>query len=65
MKERQCIKRVSPVCKCMGPCTLERSVQGEGVDAGGAKLVIKIDQSEMTKSHMFSAGMSLRLTNHK
>ena len=49
------------VCKCTGQCT-----QGGGVDTGGAKffyLVIKIDQLETTKNHMFS--MSLRLTNHK
>ena len=54
------------VCKCAGQCTLEGSVQGWEVDTGGAKffyLVIRIDQSEMTKSHMFS--MSSRLTNHK
>ena len=25
------------VCKCMGQCTLERSVQGGGVCTGGAK----------------------------
>ena len=51
--------------KCMGQCTLEGSVQGGGIDTGGKVFLIdfKIDQSEMTKSHMFS--MSLRLTNHK
>ena len=57
---------VGLVCKCTGQCTLEGSVQGRGVDTGGAKffkLVIKIDQSETTKSHMFSA--SSKLTNHK
>ena len=26
-----------PVCKCMGQCTLEGSVQGGGVCTGGAK----------------------------
>ena len=26
-----------PVCKCMGQCTLEGSVQGGGVYIGGAK----------------------------
>ena len=26
------------ICKCMGQCTLEGSVQGEGVDTGCAKL---------------------------
>ena len=55
-----------PVCKCMGQCTLQGSVQGGGVYTGGAKFfkfVFKIDQSETTKSHMFST--SLRLTNHK
>ena len=55
-----------PVCKGTGQCTLEGSVQGGVVYTGGAKFfkfVFKIDQSEMTKSHMFS--MSLRLTNHK
>ena len=54
------------VCKCMGQCTLEGSVQGGGVYTWGCKIflfVFKIDQSETTKSHMFST--SLRLTNHK
>ena len=54
------------VCKCTGQCTLEGSAQGAVVHTGGAKFfkfVFKIDQSETTKSHMFST--SLRLTNHK
>ena len=54
------------VCKCTGQCTLQGNVQGGGERPGGAKfffLVFKIDQSETTKSHMFST--SLRLTNHK
>ena len=49
---------------------------GSGLDSnatindhtGDAKffyLVIKIDPSETTKSHMFSTGTSLRLTSHK
>ena len=57
---------VGPVCKCAGQCTLEGSVQGGGVHTEGAKFfkfVFKIDQSETTKSHMFST--LLRLTNHK
>ena len=55
-----------PVCKCMGQCTLEGSVQGGGVYIGGAKffkVIFKIDQSKTTKNHMFST--SLRLNNHK
>ena len=43
-----------------------RECTGWGVYTGGAKFfkfVFKIDQSEATKSHMFST--SLRLTNHK
>ena len=42
------------------------SVQDGGVYTGGAKFfkfLFKIDQLEMTRSHMFST--SLRLTNHK
>ena len=42
------------------------SVQGGGMDTGGVKFfyfVIKIDQSQATKSHMLNR--SLRLTNHK
>ena len=49
-----------PVCKCTGQCI------GQGIETWGAKffkLVFKIDQSETTKSHMFST--SLRLTNYK
>ena len=49
-----------PVCKCTGQCT------AWGIETWGCKiflLVFKIDQSETTKSHMFST--SLRLTNHK
>ena len=59
-------KGAGPVCKCKRQCTLEGSVQGGGLHTGGAKFfyfVIKIDQSETTKSHMFIT--SLRLTNHK
>ena len=54
------------VCKCTGQCTLEGSAKGGGVYTGGAKFfkfVFKIDQLEMTKSHMFST--PLRLTDHK
>ena len=66
--ERKGVYTVGPglVCKCTGQCTLEGSVQGGGVYTGGAKFfkfVFKIDQSETTKSHMFST--SLRFTNHK
>ena len=49
-----------PVFICMG------SIQSGGVDTKGAKfcqLVVKIDLSETTQSHMFN--LSLRLNKHK
>ena len=39
--------RARLICRCMGQCTLERSVQGGGVYTGSAKFlkfVFKIDQ---------------------
>ena len=53
-----------PVCKCTGQCTLGVYKVGDR-DLGVQNFLIgfKIDQSETTKSHMFST--SLRLTNHK
>ena len=66
LKERQCTLKgqaryvnVRGSVHCKGVCRV-------GDRPGGAKffkLVFKIDQSETTKSHMFST--SLRLTNHK
>ena len=66
LKERQCtLKGQARYVNVWG------SVHCKGVCRVGDKdlglqnffLVFKIDQSETTKSHMFS--MSLRLTNHK
>ena len=67
LKERQCtLKRQARYVN------VQSSVHWKGVyrvgdkTPGGAKfffLVFKIDQSETTKSHMFST--SLKLTNHK
>ena len=67
LKERQCTLKgqaryvnVRGSVHCKGVCRVGDK------DLWGAKfffLVFKIDQSETTKSHMFS--LSLRLTNHK
>ena len=67
LKERA-VYTIEPgsVCKCKGQCTLEGSVQSGRECTRAAKFfkfVFKIDQSETTKSHMFST--SLRLTNQK
>ena len=67
----QGIKRKAVYTKGAGPVWYEavytgRECTGWGIETWGCKifkLVFKIDQSETTKSHMFST--SFRLTNHK
>ena len=66
LKERQCRLKgqaryvnVRGSVHCKGVCRVGDRDRGCKIFF----LVFKIDQSEMTKSHMFST--SLRLTNHK
>ena len=65
LKERQCtLKGQARYVNVWGSVHWECA--GWGIETWGCKiffLVFKIDQSETTKSHMFST--SLRLTNHK
>ena len=69
LKERQCtLKGQAQYVNVLGSvhCKGVYRVGDRDLRPGGAKffkLVFKIDQSETTKSHMFST--SFRLTNHK
>ena len=48
-----------PVCKCMGQCTLEGSVQGGGVYTGGAKLH---SLPVYTAPYIYIPGLALQCT---
>ena len=66
LKERQCtLKGQDRYVNVQGSVHWKRVYRVGDRDLGVQNfcLVFKIDQSEMTKSHMFST--SLRLTNHK
>ena len=67
LKERQCLlKGQAPYVNVWGSVHCKGVYRVGNRDLGVQnffKLVFKIDQSETTKSHMFST--SLKLTNHK
>ena len=67
LKERQCTLKGQAWYVNVWGSVHRKGVCGEGDRDLGVQnfffLVFKIDQSETTKSHMFST--SLRLTNHK
>ena len=67
LKERQCtLEGQAPYVNVQGSVHWKGVYRVWGIETWGCKnffLVFKIDQSETTKSPMFST--SLRLTNHK